>query len=89
MNAKLQAEQQEIKLQAEREKMRSNLLRAVSHDLRTPLTAILGASSVIAEKSDQLDREEISQLASDVQVDVEWLIRMVKICCRSPASTPR
>lgn len=37
----LVTEQQQIMLETEKEKMRSNLLRAISHDLRTPLTGIL------------------------------------------------
>ncbi|MEA4873022.1 MAG: DUF4118 domain-containing protein, partial [Synergistaceae bacterium] len=45
----LSEEQRSILVEAEKEKMRSNLLRAISHDLRTPLTGILGASSAILE----------------------------------------
>lgn len=68
----------EIRLEAEREKTRSNLLRAVSHDLRTPLTGILGASSAILENDDQLSREERLSLVRDVRDDAQWLIRMVE-----------
>lgn len=42
--------QEKIKVETEKEKMRANLLRAVSHDLRTPLTTIVGSSSTIVEK---------------------------------------
>ena len=45
----------DIRLLAEKEKTRSNLLRAVSHDLRTPLTTILGSTSAIIENDDALD----------------------------------
>ena len=38
------------KLESERERMRANLLRAVSHDLRTPLTSIYSATSVLREE---------------------------------------
>ena len=68
----------EIRLEAEREKTRSNLLRAVSHDLRTPLTGILGASSAVLENDDQLSREERLSLLRDVRDDAQWLIRMVE-----------
>lgn len=68
----------EIRLEAEREKTRSNLLRAVSHDLRTPLTGILGASSAILENDEQLSREERLSLLRDVRDDAQWLIRMVE-----------
>jgi len=68
----------EAKLEAEREKTRSNLLRAVSHDLRTPLTAILGASSAILENDDTITGEERLSLLRDVRDDAQWLIRMVE-----------
>ena len=68
----------ETRLEVEREKTRSNLLRAVSHDLRTPLTGILGASSAILENDDQLTREERLDLLRDVRDDAQWLIRMVE-----------
>ena len=42
-------EQEKLLMEAEKEKMRANLLRAVSHDLRTPLTSIIGASSTYLE----------------------------------------
>ena len=68
----------EARLEAEREKTRSNLLRAVSHDLRTPLTAILGATSAILENDAQLSGQERQALLRDVQDDAQWLIRMVE-----------
>ena len=68
----------EVRLEVEREKTRSNLLRAVSHDLRTPLTAILGASSAILENNEQLTEAERVSLLRDVQDDAQWLIRMVE-----------
>ena len=46
--------QEKIKAESEKERMRANLLRAVSHDLRTPLTSIYGASSAIIENYDFL-----------------------------------
>lgn len=67
-----------IKLLAEKEKMRGNLLRAVSHDLRTPLTSILGATSAVIENDEALTSEERISLLRDVQDDAQWLIRMVE-----------
>ena len=46
--------QEKVRLEAEREKLRGNLLRAVSHDIRTPLTSILGAASGILDNYDVL-----------------------------------
>ena len=51
---------------------------AVSDDLRTPLTGILGASSAILENDEQLSREERLSLLRDVRDDAQWLIRMVE-----------
>lgn len=73
---KLSKQQNSILMEAEKEKMRSNLLRAISHDLRTPLTGILGASSVILENN--LDRVTLQQLVGNIRDDSQWLIRMVE-----------
>jgi len=70
--------QEKIKAEIERERMRANLLRAVSHDLRTPLTSIYGASSTVTENFDTLSREQLLALLTDVQEDSQWLIRMVE-----------
>lgn len=65
-------------LEADREKLRANLLRAISHDLRTPLTGILGASSALLEHDAALSRAERLALARDVHSDAAWLIRLVE-----------
>jgi two-component system sensor histidine kinase KdpD len=74
----LSDEQRRILLDSETEKMRSNLLRAISHDIRTPLTGILGASSVILEAGENLDKITHDQLLSNIKEDSQWLIRMVE-----------
>ena len=71
-----QAEQ--LRLETEQEKMRANLLRAVSHDLRTPLTSILGATSAVLDNQDALSAQETRQLLSGVRDDAQWLIRIVE-----------
>jgi two-component system sensor histidine kinase KdpD len=70
--------QEKIKAEIERERMRANLLRAVSHDLRTPLTSIYGACSTVIEQYDALTTEQQLHLLKDVQEDSRWLIRMVE-----------
>lgn len=65
-------------LETEKEKMRGNLLRAVSHDLRTPLTSILGSSSAIIENDDELTKEERLKLLREINEDAQWLIRIVE-----------
>ena len=71
-------QQEKLKADAEKERMRGNLLRAVSHDLRTPLTAIYGACSAIVENYDGLSRETQLKLLKDMQSDAQWLNRMVE-----------
>ena len=70
--------QEQMKAEAEKERMRGNLLRAVSHDLRTPLTSIYGACSAMLENYDALPRQTHIKLLSDVCADAQWLVRMVE-----------
>ena len=70
--------QEKIRVESAKEKMRGNLLRAVSHDLRTPLTTICGASSAIVENYDQLNKKQVLQLANGIREDSQWLVRMVE-----------
>ena len=71
-------QQEKLKAEAEKERMRGNLLRAVSHDLRTPLTSIYGACSAIIENYDSIPREKQLMLLRDIQSDSQWLNRMVE-----------
>lgn len=71
-------ESQQILLEKEKEKMRSNLLRAISHDLRTPLTCILGSSATLLENKKILQEDISDQLLKDIHHDAEWLIQMVE-----------
>ena len=70
--------QQELKANAERERMRANLLRAISHDLRTPLTSIYGNCSVLMENSDSIEPSARMELLDDMRKEADWLIRMVE-----------
>lgn len=70
-------EQERLKVETEREKVRANLLRAVSHDLRTPLTAISGSIAAVLE-SDDLPQGQSRELLTDAKDDAEWLCRMVE-----------
>lgn len=60
------------------EQMRANLLRAVSHDLRTPLTSIQGAATILSEQIDEMSPGHRTALLSQINEDSEWLIRMVE-----------
>lgn len=70
--------QEQLKAEAEKERMRGDLLRAVSHDLRTPLTSICGACSAIIEGYDQIPRDRQLALLGDIRADSQWLARMVE-----------
>lgn len=70
--------QEKIKTETEKERMRANLLRAISHDLRTPLTTIYGSCSAILENYDTLTTKQKQTLLSEMQQDSMWLIRMVE-----------
>ena len=70
--------QEKIKAEIEKERMRANLLRAISHDLRTPLTSIYGACSTVIDNYDSLPREHQLKLLGEVRDDAQWLIQMVE-----------
>lgn len=69
---------QAILLETEKEKMRSNLLRAVSHDLRTPLTGIIGSASTLLENGSMISEDTSKKMLTDIQQDAEWLVHMVE-----------
>lgn len=71
-------EKEKIRTMAEKERMRANLLRAVSHDLRTPLTSISGSASVLIDNDGKIDKAERRSLLIEIQEEAQWLIRMVE-----------
>ena len=71
-------ERENIRIAMEREHLKSNLLRSISHDLRTPLTGIVGASSYIVERSQNLDRQSVERLVKDIHEQAVWLITLVE-----------
>lgn len=71
-------QQSRMQAEMEKEKMRGNLLRAVSHDIRTPLTSISGAASAIIENRDKLNDDGVMDLVNDIKEDADWLICMVE-----------
>ena len=70
--------QEAIKAESDKERMRANLLRAVSHDLRTPLTTIYGSSSALLDKYDEFNDEQCKQIIKGISEDSLWLSRMVE-----------
>ena len=77
-NRKNAKEKEEAKLLAENEKLRANLLRSISHDLRTPLTAISGNAGILLSDSDSLSPETRMQMYSDIYDDAAWLYNLVE-----------
>lgn len=69
--------QEQQRYRAQVEEMRANLLRAVSHDLRTPLTSISGAASVLLA-SPEMERSGQERLLKEIVDDSDWLVRMVE-----------
>lgn len=70
--------QEQIRLEVEKEKMRGNLLRAVSHDIRTPLTSIVGSTSALIENSEEISEDTKQELIKDIRSEAQWLIRIVE-----------
>lgn len=78
LQAKTIAEREKQLSEAEMEKMRANLLRAISHDLRTPLTGIIGNSVVFLENQEHLSEQEKAAIVTNIYEDSNWLINMVE-----------
>lgn len=71
-------EQERIRRETETEKMRGNLLRAISHDLRTPLTTIYGSCGAIMDNYDSLSKDQQITLLGQMRQDTENLVRIVE-----------
>jgi len=75
---RLRAEKQTIALETQRERLRSNLLRSISHDLRTPLTSISGNAGVLMEKSITLDETQKQEIYNSIYDDSMWLVNLTE-----------
>lgn len=74
----LVAEREKIRMDMERERQRSMLLRSIAHDLRSPLTALSGSGNLLADHYDRLSETERKKLARDVSEETVWLIDLVE-----------
>ena len=63
---------------AEEAVMRSNILRSISHDLRTPLTSITGNAANLLHDGGMLDEETKKQMYSDIFDESLWLAGIVE-----------
>lgn len=71
-------EREESALLAKNEQLRANLLRSISHDLRTPLTTISGNAGILLANADDMDRMSRRQLYANIYDDSLWLINLVE-----------
>ncbi len=67
-----------LRAESEKERMRANLLRAISHDLRTPLTTIYASASALLENRDTLKEHKQIEILQGIREDSEWLVQMVE-----------
>lgn len=77
-NEKNAREKEEAAIMAKNEQLRSNLLRAISHDLRTPLTSISGNASNLLSNGQGFDEDTKKQIYTDIYDDAMWLIDLVE-----------
>ena len=77
-NKKIAREKEETEILAKNEKMRANLLRTISHDLRTPLTSISGNADNLLSNGESFDEDTKQQIYKDIYNDSEWLINLVE-----------
>lgn len=71
-------EKEEAAVLAKNEQLRANLLRAISHDLRTPLTSISGNANNLLYNEKEFNEEEKKQIYTDIYEDSMWLISIVE-----------
>lgn len=72
------SKKREVEIKANQEELRANLLRSISHDLRTPLTSISGNAGVLLDSADKLSNERKIEIYSDIYEDSMWLIDLVE-----------
>lgn len=70
--------EKETSLKLQQERLRANLLRAISHDLRTPLTSISGNADILLESYQEMQPDTLKQIFKDIYEDSNWLINLVE-----------
>ena len=71
-------ERRAMEVKVEKETLRSNLLRTISHDLRTPLTSISGDADMLLMDGEGMERAQRERLYRDIHDDAQWLIALVE-----------
>jgi len=77
-NKRNEAEKEEARLLAKNEQLRANLLRSISHDLRTPLTSISGTASILMSEESRIDAASRHALYTNIYDDAMWLEDLVE-----------
>lgn len=77
-NDQVSREREKAALMAKNEQLRANLLRSISHDLRTPLTSISGNAGILLSSEESIEKEKRKQLYTDIYDDSLWLINLVE-----------
>lgn len=77
-NIKNAREKEEAAILAKNEQLRANLLRAISHDLRTPLTSISGNADNLLANYQKMDDDTKKRTFTDIYDDSMWLINLVE-----------
>lgn len=77
-NVNAREEKEHASVRARQEQLRANMLRSISHDLRTPLTSIAGNADCLLNSYDKLDDETLKQLFRDIYDDSMWLYGLVE-----------
>lgn len=75
---RLEDQSKQIAMEAQRVTLRNDLLRSISHDLRTPLTGIIGATAAIIDNEERMERESLLNLMHDINDDAVWLLQMTE-----------
>lgn len=71
-------EKNQVKMQMKQEQLRSNFLRGISHDLRTPLTSISGSAGILLGQSENLTQGQKQKLYEGIYDDSVWLYNLVE-----------
>ena len=71
-------EKEKAAVLAKNEQLRANLLRSISHDLRTPLTSISGNADTLLHSYNMLDEQTRKQILTDIYDDAQWLTGLVE-----------